>query len=139
MQMARLFVVLAAILWLILTVVSISYALKGGSYFYVPELILILMTSIILLAWSASIHRFPHLSNKIGYLSILISVMNLVALAMTGGAAHPLIGVYPGITVQYQGNVSMVVPNVSFYIAYFATAIGVIGGIVIIKTRSGFR
>jgi hypothetical protein len=138
-QMARLFVVLAAILWLFLTVISISYALKDGSYFYVPELLLILITSIILLSWSASVHRFPHLSSKIGYLAILISVMNLIALALTGGAAHSIIGVYPGITIQHQGNVSTVVPNVSFYIAYIATAIGIIGGVGIIKIKSGFR
>ena len=87
MQIARLSVVLAAVLWLVLTIISISYALREGSEFYIPELVLILMTSTILLSWSASIHRFPHLSSKIGYLSILISIMNLVALAMTAGAA----------------------------------------------------
>jgi len=137
-QMARLSIVLAAILWLVLTLISISYAMKEGAVFYIPELLLIMMTSVILLSWSASVHRFPHLSSRIGYLSILISIMNLVALAMTGGAAHSVIGIYPGITIQYQGNASMVVPNISFFIAYIATAIGVIGGVAIIKTRSAF-
>ena len=132
---ARLLVVAAAILWLLLTIVSISYALKDGAVFYIPELLLIIITSIILLAWSASVHRFPHLISKIGYLSIVISVMNLLALAITGGSAHSILGVYPGIISQSQTNTSIIVPNVSFYIAYFATAIGIIGGIAIIKTR----
>ena len=132
---ARLLVVAAAILWLLLTIVSISYALKDGAVFYIPEMLLIVITSTILLAWSASAHRFPHLMNKIGYLSIVISVMNLLALAITGGSSHSILGVYPGITIQSQTNTSIIVPNVSFYIAYFATAIGIIGGIAIIKTR----
>ncbi len=133
---ARLLLVVAAILWLLLTAVSISYALKDGAVFYIPELLLIAITSIILLAWGGSAHRFPHLIDKIGYLSIVISVMNLLALGITGGYAHSIIGAYPGITIQSQTNTSTIVPNISFYIAYLAAAIGIIGGIAVIKAKS---
>ena len=77
---ARLLVMLAAILWLVLTLVSVYYAIGDGAVLYVPELSLIAVTSVILLGWAASISRFPHLSGKVGYLSILISIMNLLEL-----------------------------------------------------------
>ena len=133
---ARILVISAAILWLAVTLISISYALRDGAVFYIPELVLIMIMSVILLAWSASVHRFPHLVSKIGYLSILVSAMNLLALAITGGSAHSIIGIYPGINTPSSMNTSIVVPNVSFYMAYIATAIGIIGGLAIIKNKN---
>lgn len=138
-QTARILIILSAVLWLILTTISVSYALGSGEIFYIPELILIIVTSIILLAWSYSVRSFPHLISKVGYLSILISIMNLLALGIIASSGHPITGTYPGITANLTQNISASVPNLAFLIAYTATAIGIIGGISIIKNGHGPR
>ncbi len=132
---ARLLVMLAAILWLVLTLVSVYYAIGDGAVLYVPELSLIAVTSVILLGWAASISRFPHLSGKVGYLSILISIMNLLALTIIGGLASHVIGIYPNLAAQHAGNLSAIVPNIAFYVAYIATAAGIVGGAAIIRSK----
>ena len=129
----RILVVLAALLWLCAAVISIYNSFSNGQVFYVPELVLIAVTSLILLGWSASIHHVPHFAGKIGYLSILISIANLLALAMTGSPIHTASGIVNTVLMQYPQSLFTVVPAISFYLAYAAAALGIVGGALLVK------
>ncbi len=126
-------VVAAAVLWIIAVILSISHSLSGPSIFYVPELVPILVTSLILLAWGWSAPKIPSMGTKIGYLSIIISLANLLALTLTGNPSNsPSI---PGLLLAHYGQYVGAVPSAALYVAYLATILGILGGFALSKSR----